>query len=67
MLHHGLNDTGVGPVTVPALGATTSWWQSRRVSRVQAWKKATETISDRAIIETEENNDTFTVDARYVL
>ena len=49
-----------------APGSTTSWWQSRRMSRLKAWKRATDTISDRAITETEENNDTFTVDARYV-
>jgi Pre-SET motif len=49
---------------VESVSTTTSWWQSRRVSRLQAWKNATDTISDRAITETEENNDTFTVDAR---
>lgn len=54
-------DTGS---TVGAVGGTTSWWQSRRLSRLQAWKRATNTISDRAITETEENHDTFTVDAR---
>jgi hypothetical protein len=42
-----------------------SCWQRRRSARLKAWEKATDTIRDRAIIESEENNDTFTIDARY--
>jgi hypothetical protein len=43
-----------------------SSWQSKREAKVKAWKRASEAISDRAITETEDNNDTFTVDARYI-
>eukprot|EP00596_Hydrurales_sp_CCMP1899_P002583 CAMPEP_0119048148 /NCGR_PEP_ID=MMETSP1177-20130426/57314_1 /TAXON_ID=2985 /ORGANISM="Ochromonas sp, Strain CCMP1899" /LENGTH=268 /DNA_ID=CAMNT_0007023671 /DNA_START=878 /DNA_END=1684 /DNA_ORIENTATION=+ len=39
-------------------------WQNRKGARALAFKKATEIIKDRAILEVEDKNDTFTVDAK---
>ena len=44
---------------------SSSTWQSGRAIRIEAFEKARDIISDRIIVETEENNETFTVDARY--
>ena len=45
---------------------SSSSWKSRRAARLEAFEKARDIISDRIIVETEENNETYTVDARYV-
>jgi histone-lysine N-methyltransferase SETDB1 len=50
--------------TVVAISDNTVEWKNRKDARNIAFKKATEIIKDRAILEVEDKNDTFTVDAK---
>jgi hypothetical protein len=42
-----------------------SWAENNLGTRLEAWRNAVSIITDRAVLETEHNFDTFAIDARY--